>query len=126
MTTSKGQSLPDGWVTTLTGLAGRLTFEVAGEPVAALQVEDESIAVTGGTAGETSRAIVTCPSEDDVLQIVRGALDPVVAALQGRLVIDGDVLFGMEVLHALRAAPHPGASAARLPTVNTPAPPDTR
>jgi hypothetical protein len=35
----------------------------------------------------------------------------VVAALQGRLVIDGDVLFGMKVLRALRAAPRPGAAA---------------
>jgi len=109
--TSKGQTLPDGWVTTLNGLIGRLVFEVDGEAVAALQVEDESIAVTGGNAGEPWRSIVTCPSEDDVRGIVSGALDPVVAALQGRLVIDGDVVFGMKVLRALRAAPHPGAPA---------------
>jgi putative sterol carrier protein len=113
---SKGQTLPDGWVTTLIGLTGRLAFEVDGETVAALQVGDERIEVTGSDADDADgagepRSLVTCPSEDDVRQILSGALDPVVAALQGRLVIDGDVLFGMKVLRALRAAPQPGAPA---------------
>jgi hypothetical protein len=111
---SKGQTLPGGWVTTLTGLVGRLAFEVDGKTVAALQVDAQRIDVTGGDAGnaaEPSRSTATCPSEDDVRQIVSGALDAVVAALQGRLVIDGDVLFGMKVLRALRAAPQPGAPA---------------
>lgn len=111
---SKGQTLPDGWVTTLIGLAGRLAFEVDGKPVAALEVEDQRIEVFGsgsiGSAG-APRSLATCRSEDDVRQILSGALDPVVAALQGRLVIDGDVLFGMKVLRALRAAPQPGAPA---------------
>jgi putative sterol carrier protein len=108
---SKGQTLPDGWVTTLTGLVGRLAFEVDGKAVASLHVDDESIEVTSGDAGEPARSIATCPSEDDVRQILSGALDPVVAALQGRLVVDGDVLFGMKVLRALRAAPQLGAPA---------------
>ena len=98
---SKGQTLPDGWVTTLTGLVGRLAFEVDGKTVAALQVDDQRIDVTGGDAGdggEPPRSIATCLSEDDVRQVLSGVLDPVVAALQGRLVIDGDVLFGMKVL----------------------------
>ena len=114
--TRKGQTLPDGWVTTLTGMVGRLAFDVDGKTVAALQIEDERIAVTAGNAGEPWRSVVTCPSEDDVRQIVSSALDPVVAALQGRLVIDGDVVFGMAVLRALRAAPHPATSAAGAPT----------
>lgn len=107
---SKGQTPPDGWVTTLIGLTGRLAFEVDGKTVAALEVENQRVEVTGGNAGEP-RSIATCPSEDDVRQIMSGELDPVVAALQGRLVIDGDVLFGMKVLRALRAAPQAGAPA---------------
>src|SRR4029079_2389925 len=39
---TKGHTLPDGWVTTLAGLVGRLAFQVDGKTVAALQVEDES------------------------------------------------------------------------------------
>ncbi len=111
---SKGQTMPDGWVTTLTGLCGRLAFDVDGKTVAALQVDDQCIeVVTGGTAGKggAPRAVATCVSEDDVRQVLSCVLDPVVAALQGRLVIDGDVLFGMKVLRALRAAPQPGAPA---------------
>jgi hypothetical protein len=106
----KGQAVPDGWVTTLTGLVGRLAFEVDGSTVAALHVEDQRIDVSGDDGGQ-ARAIAACPSADDVRQILSGALDPVVAALQGRLVIDGDLEFGMKVLRALRAAPQPGAPA---------------
>ena len=110
---SKGQTLPDVWLTTLIGLTGRLAFEVDGKTVAALQVDDQRVEVSVGDAGNAGepRSLATCPSEDDVRQILNGALDPVVAALQGRLVIDGDVLFGMKVLRALRAAPQPGAPA---------------
>ena len=106
----KGETVPDGWVTTLTGLVGRLAFEVDGNAVAALHVDDQRIEVSGADGGQ-ARAIATCPSEDDVRQILSGALDPVVAALQGRLVIDGDLEFGMKVLRALRAAPQAGAPA---------------
>jgi len=51
--------------------------------------------------------------DPDLVRLLCGELGchPVVAALQGRLVIDGDVLFGMTVLRALRAAPQPGAPA---------------
>ncbi len=65
---SKGQTLPDGWVTTLIGLTGRLAFEVDGKTVAALQVDDQRIEVTGGDAGNAGqpRSLATCPSEDDV------------------------------------------------------------
>jgi hypothetical protein len=110
---SKRQTTPDGWVTSLTGLLGRLAFEVNGKAVATLYVDDERIDVTRGHGdnGGEPRSIVTCLSEDDVRQVLTGELDLVVAALQGRLVIDGDVLFGMKVLRALRAAPQPGAFA---------------
>jgi len=108
-----GQTTPDGWVTTLSGLIGRLAFEVDGKAIAALHVDEQRIdVVLGANAnGGAARAVVTCLGEDDVRQVLSGALDPVVAALQGRLVIDGDVLFGMKVLRALRAAPQPGAPA---------------
>ena len=106
-----GQTTPDGWVTTLSGLVGRLAFEVDGKAIAALHVDEQRIDVVFGANGGAARAVVTCLGEDDVRQVLSGALDPVVAALQGRLVIDGDVLFGMKVLRALRAAPQPGEPA---------------
>ena len=53
---SKGQTPPDGWVTTLTGLLGRLAFEVDGKTVAALHVDDQRIDVTGGAGGRRRRA----------------------------------------------------------------------
>jgi putative sterol carrier protein len=110
---SKGDTTPDGWVTSLTGLLGRLAFEVDGNTVAVLFVDEQRIDVAAGSGsnGGEPRSIVTCLSEDDVHQVLSGMLDPVVAALQGRLLIDGDVLFGMKVLRALRAAPHRGAPA---------------
>jgi putative sterol carrier protein len=103
------QATPDGWVTTLIGFAGRLAFEVDGKTLLALQVDDQRIDVIGGDGGE-ARAVAICMSEDDARKILNGELDAVVAALQGRLAIDGDLEFAIKVLRTLRAAPQAAAS----------------
>jgi putative sterol carrier protein len=96
-------------VTKLTGFSGRLVFQVEGKTVAILQVDEHRVELLGGGKGGEARAVGTCKSEDDVRKILNGELDAVVAALQGRLTFDGDMLFAMKVLRALRAAPRTGA-----------------
>ena len=88
----------------LAGSSGRLAFQVDGSTVTVLQMDDEHIEVVGGDGGEP-RGLALCKSEDDVRALLRGDLDAIVAVLQGRLAFGGDVLFGLRVMRALRAAP---------------------
>ena len=87
----------------LEGIRGRLGFELDGRTVAVLEVQDGHIAIVED--GEPANARVIWKREDDIKKFLGGELNVVVAALQGRLVLDGDALFAIKVLHGLRAAP---------------------
>jgi hypothetical protein len=90
-------------VTALAAPSGRMAFQVDGNTVTVLQIDDQRIEVVGN--GGEPRGLALCKSEDDVRALLRGDLDAIVAALQGRLTLGGDVLFGIRVMRALRAAP---------------------
>jgi putative sterol carrier protein len=86
----------------LAGLRGRLKIDAGGKTVGVLQVDDGRVQLSPDT--ESPEAAIICSAEDDVAKIVRGELNPVVAALQGRLAIHGDRIFAIKVVLGLAAA----------------------
>ena len=55
-----------------------MAFQVDGNTVTVLQIDDERIEVVGGDGGEP-RGLALCRSEDDVRALLRGDLDAIVA-----------------------------------------------
>jgi len=76
---------------------------VNGRPVAIITVDDGAVTLTGG--GGDAQAVLVCDSEEDAMAILRGELNPVVAALQGRLTVEGDITLAMKTLSGMRGAP---------------------
>jgi hypothetical protein len=91
------------WVSALPGIRGRLGFEVNGRVVAVLQLEDERIDLLHDEASVNAR--VVWKDDGDIEKFLRGELNVVVASLQGRLALDGDVVFAIKVMHGMRAVP---------------------
>jgi len=87
----------------LEGVSGRLGFEVDGRTVTVLQIDDGRVELVQDPAPVNARVI--WKNQDDIEKFLRGDLNAVVAALQGRLALDGDMAFAIKVVHGMRAAP---------------------
>jgi putative sterol carrier protein len=74
---------------------------VDGRTIGVLQVDDGRVEMVG--PGAPVQASVVAKSQDDIQKILRGELNLVVAALQGRLAMDGDTMFALKVLRGLLA-----------------------
>jgi hypothetical protein len=97
----------------LVGLSGRLRLDVAGQPAQVLQIHDGTVSVRPAAGAEQADAVATVDNEDTLAAFNRGELNPVVAALQGRLSIAGDRAFAIKVILGLQAAVHPPPPSAR-------------
>jgi putative sterol carrier protein len=93
----------------LAGLHGRLKIDAGGKTVGVLQVQDGKVELSSD--GASAEARIVCGAAEDVAKIVRGELNPVVAALQGRLSIHGDRIFAIKVVLGLAAAAKNAAGA---------------
>ena len=100
--------LPPVHIPLLAGVSGSLRIDVQGKPVASIDVQDGQVSLTDHPGEPT--AIANVVDLSDLQRIVQGQLNPVVAAIQGRVMLDGDAEFGIEVILALHAA-RPFASA---------------
>ena len=57
-----------------------------------------------GGDGAPTQGTVSFHSAEDLWKVLRGHLNPVVAALQGRLAFEGDFEFAVKVILAISAA----------------------
>lgn len=90
-------------ISALADVSGTVRLQVGEEEAGAITVQHGSVTLTGQSP-EYAAACLTVASMDDFIGIVRGDLNAVVAAIQGRLVFSGDIELGMRVVLALNAA----------------------
>jgi hypothetical protein len=84
----------------LKGVSGKLRLLVAEAPVGVLQVEPSG-AVAIAADGSTPTAIAV-DTQQTLLALLRGELNPIVAALQDRLQVDGDIALALRVFMGLQ------------------------
>jgi putative sterol carrier protein len=85
----------------LDGLSGRLRLQVAGAPVGVLKVEDGEVEIEPD--GEAS-TLLKADSEPTLVSLLSGELQVIVAALQGRARVEGDIGLVIRIFFGLRAA----------------------
>jgi hypothetical protein len=100
-------------VPALANVSGRLRVDVNGKAVGAIVVDRGQVSVTA-PEGEAA-VVLNLEDPADFLRIVRGQLNPVVAAIQGRLWLDGDLELAVQVINALAAARPFGANPQKPP-----------
>jgi putative sterol carrier protein len=91
-----------GRVADLAGVSGRLSVEVDGKTVGELVVEDGHVELGGN--GAPTQGVVAFKSAEDLWKVLRGQLNPVVASLQGRLTLQGDLAFAVKVILCIASA----------------------
>jgi putative sterol carrier protein len=89
-------------VPALAGVTGRMRVDVNDEPAGTIHV-DRGKVWRGEPEGQPD-AVAVVQDRADFDQIIAGQLNPVVAAIQGRLVLQGDPALGTRVISALYAA----------------------
>jgi putative sterol carrier protein len=82
-------------------MSGRLAVNAQGKPVGNIEVHEGRVTVSYQTGDAT--AVANVDDREDFLSIIRGQLNPVVAAIQGRLTLEGDPEFAIEVILAQNA-----------------------
>jgi hypothetical protein len=93
----------------LAGVVGRLRLQIAEKTVGVLVVHDGHLELTGDDGSVD--ATLVCAGPEDVIAILRGEINPIVAVLRNRAKLMGDRSFGTRVVMGLRA----GSPFARLP-----------
>jgi putative sterol carrier protein len=88
-----------GHVPGLRGISGRLNLCVETETYGAIEVEDGEV-VFRSKDGEGD-AVAICDRVETLVAIGHGELNPVVAALQNRLELQGDRAFAIKVIREL-------------------------
>jgi putative sterol carrier protein len=100
-------------IAALAGINGRLRLDIGDTPGFVLEIHDTNVVTTRGDA--EADAVAMCDSETTVAALRAGELNPVVAALQGRLSLSGDRAFALKVMLALRTITPAAARAAQRP-----------
>ena len=91
-----------GMVPELAGTSGRLAVEVDGKIIGDLVVEDGRVELGGDSA--PAQGTIAFRSAEDLWKTLRGELNPVVAALQGRMTVQGDLALAIKVMLSVSAA----------------------
>jgi putative sterol carrier protein len=90
-------------VEALSGVTGRLRIDIGDRILGVLEVEDGDVILRPGA--RDADAVVTVVDADDFKTLVSGQLNPVVAALQGRLTVEGDTELAIRVVLGLQRSP---------------------
>jgi putative sterol carrier protein len=95
----------------LAGLRGRLRLQVGDQTAGALVVDDGQVELTDAkSGGPREEAVALFSDVEDMKKLLRGEVNPVVAALQGRMALRGDLVFATKVILGLRvSSPFAGA-----------------
>jgi predicted lipid carrier protein YhbT len=84
----------------LLGVTGRVRVDIGDRLLGVLEVEDGNVILRPGARDADAVVIVTDPN--DFKGLVSGHLNPVVAALQGRLTVEGDTEMAIRVILGLQ------------------------
>ncbi len=101
------------FVSSLAGLTARLRLDVGAQPARMLEIHDGSFSSRPAAGAEDADAVLKCDSDDTVAAFRRGALNPIVAMLQGRMHPEGDTALAIRVIQGLQAVFHPPPASAR-------------
>jgi putative sterol carrier protein len=93
----RGGRVPD-----LAGVDGRLAIEVDGKTVGELVVADGHVEFGGN--GAPTQGVVGFRSAEDLWKVLRGQMNPIVASLQGRLTLQGDLALAVKIILCISAA----------------------
>jgi hypothetical protein len=86
----------------LAGLSGTMRIDVKDQPVGTVHLENGR--VWAGGPGDKADAVATVQERSDFEKLLAGELNPVVAAIQGRLVLAGNPELATRLVAALNAA----------------------
>jgi hypothetical protein len=98
----------------LAGVVGRLRLQIGGKTCGVLVVHDGHLELTADDGSVD--ATLVCATREDVVAILRGEINPIVAVLRNRAKLIGDRSFGTRVVMGLRS----GSPFARLPIERSP------
>jgi putative sterol carrier protein len=93
----------------LEGDEGAVVFKIDGDVVLVVEVRRGTGTLSTRVEGP-ARVVANFDSRETLEAIVEGRLHPIVAALQGRLELKGDLVFGLKVILGLQG----GSPAANL------------
>jgi len=82
----------------LSGITGRFRVDIGAQPARMFEIKDGVVTARNATGKEAADTVAICDSLESALAIARGDLNPVVAALQGRIRLEGDRAFGIKVI----------------------------
>jgi len=85
----------------LAGVSGRMRLTVEDEPLGVLVIDDGHLTLT-----DDERPVdvtVSCATREDLIKLLRGEMNVVVAALRGLVRQEGDRALGAKVMLGLRA-----------------------
>ena len=85
----------------LAGVSGRMRLAIGGKSVGVLVVDDGHLSLTDDDQPVDVTTI--CATRTDLIKLLRGEVNPVVAALRGIVRQRGDRGFGAKVILGLRA-----------------------
>jgi putative sterol carrier protein len=85
----------------LEGISGRMRLQVGGKSMGVLAIDDGHLSLTDDD--KPADVTVTCATRADLVKLLRGELNPVVASLRGIIRHRGDSAFGARVILGLRA-----------------------
>jgi hypothetical protein len=86
----------------LAGLSGVMRVDVKDQPAATIHLENGR--VWAGSPADKADAVATVQERSDFEKLLAGELNPVVAAIQGRLVFQGNPELATRLVAALNAA----------------------
>jgi hypothetical protein len=86
----------------LSGLSGKMRVDVKDQPTATIHLDHGRVWAAGPE--DKADAVAVVQERSDFELMLAGELNPVVAAIQGRLVLRGDPELGTRLIAALNAA----------------------
>ena len=86
----------------LAGLSGTMRIDVKDQPAGTIHLENGR--VWAGSPADKADAVATVQERADFEKLLAGELNPVVAAIQGRLVFQGNPELATRLMAALNAA----------------------
>jgi putative sterol carrier protein len=85
----------------LAGVFGRMRLGIGGKSVGVLVVDDGHLSLTEDDVAVD--VTISCATRADLIKLLRGEINPVVATLRGIVRVRGDAGFALKVVLGLRA-----------------------
>jgi putative sterol carrier protein len=85
----------------LSGISGRMRLAVGGKSLGVLVIDDGHLTLTDDE--QPADVTANCATRTDLIKLLRGEINPVVAALRGIVRQRGDRALGVKIVLGLRA-----------------------